>query len=224
MNHRYKAILFDLDQTLTMTLKAFQKAYRSASEQFPDEYRADNEEEFEDLRKLLYLILRTERAEKEAFYPIFCQKWGIRSAPPTELEYEIQWRTKQCENMELFPWSIDVLTYLKQKGFRMALVTNGWTRFQRMKLEKINISDFFEEILISQEVGIDKPNPAIFRMAADRLGLSVSDCLFVGDDPKIDISGARAAGMDCLWITKGENTAGATYTARDVRYLKDLFA
>ena len=220
----YRAILFDLDDTLTATSAAFQKAYRDFSEQYPDIYLAGNEEEIAAVRHIVYHIPRHEKEQKDVLYPPFCKKWGIWNAPPTEREFEAQWRTRQCENLELFPWSVDVLADLKQKGLRMSLVTNGWSYFQRMKLEKINISDYFEEILIAEEVGIDKPDPAIFRLAADRMGLSVSDCLFVGNDPTKDVVGALTAGMDCLWIAKEENTVGATYTAPDIRYLKKLFS
>ena len=220
----YQAILFDLDDTLTATSAAFQKTYRDFSEQYPDIYLAGNEEEIAAVRHIIYHISRHEREQKDMLYPSFCDKWRIWNAPPTEREFEAEWRKRQCENLTLFPWSVDVLDDLKQKGVRMSLVTNGWSRFQRMKLEKINISGYFEEILIAEEVGIDKPDPAIFRMAADRMGLAVSDCLFVGNDPNKDVVGALAAGMDCLWITKEENTIGATYVAEDVRYLKKLFA
>ena len=131
----YQAILFDLDDTLTATSAAFQKTYRDFSEQYPDIYLAGNEEEIAAVRHIIYHISRHEREQKDMLYPSFCEKWRIWNAPPTEREFEAEWRKRQCENLTLFPWSVDVLDDLKQKGVRMSLVTNGWSRFQRMKLE-----------------------------------------------------------------------------------------
>ena len=221
-DRRYPIVLFDMDDTLTASTEGFFAAYRNLSARDPENFRPDCEEEMNDLQFLFYHYTFLHVREKHELYPAFCKKWGIRNPPATLEELEIPFREDQISNIFLYPWSVPVLETLKKKGIRMALITNGWTWVQRKKLEKTGIAPYFEQIAIAEEVGVSKPDPAIFRLVMERLGADPSDCLFVGNDPVSDIAGARGVGIDSLWITKKtENTAGATYLAPDVRCLTD---
>ena len=224
-DRRYSVLLFDMDDTLTATHNGFENAYRNLSARDPETFRPDCEEEKKDLRRLIYHYTFLEAWKKQEFYPVFCKKWGLRNPPATLAEFEVPFREEHIRNISLFPWTVPVLEALRQKGVRMAMVTNGWSWVQRKKLEKTGISHFFEEIAIAEEVGVSKPDPRIFLQTAERLGVAPGDCLFVGNDPTTDIAGARASGIDSLWITEEtENTAGATYLSSDIRCLVDEFS
>jgi 2-haloacid dehalogenase len=81
----------------------------------------------------------------------------------------------------------------------LCLVTNGLSRVQRGRLAASGFSGSFTAILISEELGLAKPDPRFFKAAADALGLSEDRLLCVGDNPAADIAGARGAGIDACW-------------------------
>lgn len=95
----------------------------------------------------------------------------------------------------------ELLAGLRQ-SYPLGLVTNGFSRHQRAKLRLFELEEFFRDAaVISEEVAVAKPDVAIFRLAAGRLGVDPAAVLFVGDDPDTDIAGASAAGMRTAWVT-----------------------
>ena len=84
---------------------------------------------------------------------------------------------------------------------RTALVTNFqyWPAIYRL-LDWFELSDLFDAVVISGELGWRKPHPAIFREALSRLGVTAKEAVFVGDDLKLDIEGAAAHGMDTILL------------------------
>jgi putative hydrolase of the HAD superfamily len=95
------------------------------------------------------------------------------------------------------------LDRLAGSGLRLALISNGGPG-QRRKLEHARLPlDRFAAIVISSEVGLAKPDPRIFALALQRLGLESDEVLMVGDSPEHDIAGARAAGIASCWIGRG---------------------
>ena len=115
----------------------------------------------------------------------------------------------------------DVLASL-QARYRLALVSNfdhGPTA--RRVLEMHGIDRFFEVTLISDEFGRRKPHRSIFDAACERLGVSCSEALFIGDNPREDIAAAHAAGLTPVWISDSaaETTTEARYVIRSLREL-----
>ena len=105
----------------------------------------------------------------------------------------------------LFPEVRAVLEGLGSRGVPVGLVTNGEGRMQRKKLRSLGIQDHFAAILISEELGLRKPQPEIFWEACRRLGSSPKRTLMVGDNPVADIGGALGAGLGALWFNhRGE--------------------
>ena len=88
------------------------------------------------------------------------------------------------------------------------IVTNGGSRTQRPKLEQLGLTELFkpENILVSGELGVWKPDAELFRLAAKRAGCHPRECLFVGDDPVRDIEGAAAVGMQTCWVRMERDT------------------
>ena len=86
--------------------------------------------------------------------------------------------------------------------YRLGLVTNGPCDLQCAKLDASGLRNYFGAVAISREVGARKPDPRIFALALDRLGVTASDSVFVGDTPKTDIVGAHAAGMRVIWLNR----------------------
>ncbi|HEX3176612.1 MAG TPA: HAD-IA family hydrolase [Methylomirabilota bacterium] len=96
------------------------------------------------------------------------------------------------------------LTALREEGYTLALVSNtmrtpGTTL--RQLLERFGLLRLFAHTVFSDEVGIRKPDPAIFRGALDAVGADAATAIHVGDDGLLDVGGARAAGMRVIQVT-----------------------
>ncbi|MFN2507576.1 MAG: HAD-IA family hydrolase [Chthoniobacterales bacterium] len=105
---------------------------------------------------------------------------------------------------ELFPETFDVLRTLHPR-FNLSVISNFDGRL-RMILEQLGISKFFAQLVISSEIGADKPDPLIFQRALELAGVSASEALYVGDDPVHDWEGAAAAGLPAFRLERPRNT------------------
>uniref|UniRef100_A0A0A0LN41 Haloacid dehalogenase-like hydrolase domain-containing protein 3 n=1 Tax=Cucumis sativus TaxID=3659 RepID=A0A0A0LN41_CUCSA len=91
------------------------------------------------------------------------------------------------------------LGVLKDAGVRLAVVSNFDTRLRKL-LKDLSVLDMFDAVIISAEVGYEKPDGEIFEAALDQLGVRSDKAVHVGDDQKADKEGANAVGIDCwLW-------------------------
>jgi len=99
----------------------------------------------------------------------------------------------------LLPHARRVLAALAARA-SLALLTNGLARVQRGRIQRAGIGGRFRCIVISEEVGLAKPDPRIFRLALEGLGLETGEVLCVGDSPSTDIGGARRAGLASCWF------------------------
>lgn len=89
------------------------------------------------------------------------------------------------------------LKAIKRAGIKLAVVSNFDTRLRPL-MRVLNCYDWFDTIIVSAEVGLEKPNPEIFMTACKELGVKPEQVLHVGDDETNDIVGASAAGCDSL--------------------------
>ncbi|MDP2315498.1 MAG: HAD family hydrolase [Pseudomonadota bacterium] len=80
------------------------------------------------------------------------------------------------------------------------VVTNGWRRLQRAKLARVGLLDRVDHVLVSEEVGVEKPHPAIFHAALACAGCTAAEALMVGDHPVADIAGARGVGIPAVFV------------------------
>jgi 2-haloacid dehalogenase len=106
----------------------------------------------------------------------------------------------------------------------LALVTNGISAVQRGRLKLSGIASCFTAVLISEELGVAKPDRRFFQAALDAIGLSPRELLCVGDNPDSDIAGAQAAGIDAAWYAPTDAAwprpaAGPAFVIRDLREL-----
>jgi putative hydrolase of the HAD superfamily len=98
-----------------------------------------------------------------------------------------------------FKFLIEMLDELKQQGYLLGIITNGRGQFQSRAIEGLGIREYFDAILISEVEQVRKPQLEIFARAMNRLGVSASDSVFVGDHPEADIAGAKGAMMRTIW-------------------------
>lgn len=101
----------------------------------------------------------------------------------------------------LFSDSRECLVQLSD-NYRMGIITNGPSDFQREKIEKTHIGEFFDAVIISGEVGIGKPDRGIFDLALRKLGVNPEEAVLVGDNLERDIKGAQNVGIRAVWINR----------------------
>jgi len=95
--------------------------------------------------------------------------------------------------------TINIVNTIK-KHMKVAIITNGSTQRQKAKLLNTGINSCFDIILISEEVGISKPDKRIFELALEKLNLQPEDVLFIGDDIEKDIGGCQSANIKGVWF------------------------
>lgn len=100
----------------------------------------------------------------------------------------------------LFPYTIEILTYLKHKGYQLHLITNGFDLTQKSKLENAALSHFFVEVITSETSQSLKPNVEIFDYAFNKCGTCCSESIMIGDNLDADIQGGINAGMDTVFV------------------------
>jgi HAD superfamily hydrolase (TIGR01509 family) len=108
----------------------------------------------------------------------------------------------------LFPEARSALRALRRRA-RLVLVTDGIAAVQHAKLSRCRLRRFFERVVISSEVGLRKPQPALLHRALDQAGAPPRSALVVGDSGPSDGAGAHAAGLDFCWVNRTGQPAHA---------------
>lgn len=128
----------------------------------------------------------------------------------TEHQRRVLWRAVPAE-------VIPTLQTLRAQGQRIAVVSNSNGRLQAI-LDELGLSPFFDEVLDSTVVGVEKPDPRIFHILCERMGHGPAEVLHVGDVVHIDVVGAEAAGCRALLLDK----AGLRPQVPSIRSLAEL--
>jgi putative hydrolase of the HAD superfamily len=109
----------------------------------------------------------------------------------------------------LFPETREVLTELKQRGFRLGVISNFDSRVYSV-MRSLDILSFFDTVTISSETGYAKPHPGIFLAAREALGLPAARILLVGDSLMDDVQAGQLAGMQTVLIDRQNRHEGLT--------------
>jgi putative hydrolase of the HAD superfamily len=125
----------------------------------------------------------------------------------------------------LFPYTMEILDYLRGKGYRLHLITNGFEKTQHSKLKHAGISGYFTEVITSEGSNSLKPHKEIFEYALRRTGAERQESIMLGDSVEVDIQGAINAGIDQVYVNhlKQEPSVQPTYTVYSLKELEGLF-
>ncbi len=129
----------------------------------------------------------------------------IRRAGVPEAQVDLASETLRRQHHEdhLWTWiqegAAEALVRIREMGYRLGIVSNADGRVEAL-LQRLGLAELVEFVIDSHAVGVSKPDPRIFRMGADRLGLPPEECLYVGDLYAIDVIGARGAGLQPLLL------------------------
>ena len=98
----------------------------------------------------------------------------------------------------------ELMDYLKGRGYRMHMTSNGFHEVQYKKLAACGLRDYFDTIILSEDAGVNKPSPAYFDYALRQSGASRERTLMIGDNLQTDILGALNSGIDALLFNRWE--------------------
>tara|TARA_B110000285_G_scaffold142077_1_gene158851 strand:- start:148 stop:837 length:690 start_codon:yes stop_codon:yes gene_type:complete len=125
-------------------------------------------------------------------------------------------------NNYLFDGTFELLEYLKEK-YTLHIITNGFSQVQFIKLEKSKLAPFFATVTSSEEVGVKKPNPLVFKTALSKAGTSAQLSVMIGDTFDADILGAEGVGMDTIFFNYRKEIPKNGYKVVDyLLEIKDL--
>jgi putative hydrolase of the HAD superfamily len=96
---------------------------------------------------------------------------------------------------QLMPGCLDILEYVKSKGYRLHILTNGFREVQYRKLDGSGLSPFFEHVFTSEEVGFNKPHRLAYERALIRASAAPESTWMIGDSLEADIIGAQKVGL-----------------------------
>jgi putative hydrolase of the HAD superfamily len=219
-------VTFDCAQTLVevdWTVEGFARACAvEIGLALPDEafprYRALY---FERLPEFLAINLRRDPVEGQAFWDRLATDWlamyGVDSSSVGPLRTASD-RLGFGPDSILFRLYDDVapcLDALQAEGIRVAVVSN-WDYSLHRVLKMFDVHHRFEAVLASLEEGVEKPDPRLFHICLEQLGVAPEDAVHVGDNPVDDVEGAHSAGMRAVLIDRAETLPGSIASLRDL--------
>ena len=134
---------------------------------------------------------------------ITAQEYGVdlfTRAKEAEVELDFTSLADMMSRLEVHDIVLERIRELRSEGYRLALVTNNVKEASRQWRELVPVDELFDVIVDSSEVGMRKPNPAIFRHALELLGGVAPDAAVLLDDAAGNVAGARAAGLHAVLV------------------------
>ena len=218
---QYKAVFIDWDDTIGDFLGAAKLALQDMYEKYNlSEYFASFEEFF-----LLYkphnielwdkygkdLVTKEYLSFDRFFFPLMHgskvkgEKGKVKGENLCVLAEQLSeaFLNMTTARFSLLEGAEELVRYLAKK-YPLTVVTNGFVEVQYEKFDKSGLRDCFSHIVLSEEVGCQKPNPRIFEEALRMNGLQAEDVVMIGDSWSSDIQGAINAGIDQIWIRKNK--------------------
>ena len=193
-----KAVLFDLDETLIQRSGAIRAFIKDQYARFATQLAGIGEGEytsrFLDMEKNGII-------GKDIVYPEFVEALGITDVSGDTLLAD--YRQNYANFASPSPGAVATVRALHNSGMKTGILTNGNVQVQNAKIAALGLRDALETVVISEAVGLKKPDPAIFALACGNLGIAARTTLFVGDNPQVDIVGAAVAGLQTAWFRNG---------------------
>ncbi|MDH3590479.1 MAG: TIGR02253 family HAD-type hydrolase [Planctomycetota bacterium] len=193
-----RAILFDIDDTLFATTQFAQRARRRAVQAMVHAgLLVDEDVAYRELKQVVEefssnyghhfdkLVLRLSEHIRPGVHPAIVIASGVQAYHSTK------------EHIRAYPDAARVLHRLMGSDLKRAILSNGFTVKQAEKLVRLGLQNAFSPgaIFISEEIGVAKPHPKIFRIACESLEVSPDEAMYVGDHPLKDVDPAHDAGL-----------------------------
>ncbi len=200
---KYTHIFFDLGLTLVKLKRA--QRYKEVLSFFKVEKGEDEIEKAYHYADKLFMreYIGVLGKNPETFMPWYLgvvnYRLGIKLDLIEVYNKNVEVAKKYKLGWECFEHTINTLKTLKEKGYKLGLISN-WNNTCRNVLDENGISEYLDYIFISEEIGVEKPNPDIFYKAFEIANVKPENALYIGDNYYDDVVGCKKVGMDCLLI------------------------
>ena len=201
-----RAVLFDVDDTLFSTTHFAALARRRAVEAM---VAAGLDLPVEVVLKELDEVIAEFSSNYDHHFDQLLRRLRPRSFPNVNPAVIVAsgvtaYHDTKYEMLAPFDDVVPLLQALTGVGCIAGVVTHGWTTKQAEKIVRLGLLPHLspEAIFISDQIGISKPNPKLYTAALDKLGLSPSQAMYVGDSPTNDIAPPRSLGMKTVWARR----------------------
>jgi putative hydrolase of the HAD superfamily len=201
-----RAVLFDLDDTLfdhrqcaRMALAELHRAHASLQSCAFDEFERLHARFLEELHhRVLAGELPLDEARQERFRRLF-QAAGVAPDDDMVATAASAYRHGYQRVRQPIAGAVPLLRVVKQHAL-VGIVSNNLLEEQRDKLRCCALDEHVDALVVSEDVGISKPDPGIFAVALERLGCTPQEAVMVGDSWAADVVGAIAAGIRAIWF------------------------
>lgn len=192
----YKAVIFDLDDTLLNRDNAVDKMFLIILEKCYADVK--NSERNLMLQKFKEYDRRDygNSNKTRVFESLFNEFPPQHKLPSNHIQDF--WNNNFPSCFLINQSTINMVNTIKQRA-KVAIITNGTTQRQRAKIENTKLNSCFETVIISEEVGFSKPDKQIFELALNNLNVHPEEVIFVGDDLEKDIGGCQNANIKGIW-------------------------
>ena len=193
-----RAFLFDLDNTLVDRDAGFvrfcQELYHTSG------VMSQTHTEDEAVALMVSFDTEGQRSRYDLFNDVMAQWPGVFE----DLEQAMQvYLTSYPRMLILDPQTRALLEDLQDLGIPSGIVTNGGSAMQAAKIRESGLDGLVQAVVISETVGLAKPDGRIFQRALAEIGTHPQTTIFVGDNPDTDILGAKSLGMYAAWVHRG---------------------
>jgi HAD superfamily hydrolase (TIGR01509 family) len=186
------AVMFDFDHTLGIDNKLEEVVLRELAFSYCSRQPDDAA-----LREVLARF-RSGSAPVDEAVADGMRAWGCpeRNLPHAVKGFRARALALAPERVRMMPGARELLRELAQRRVPLGMLSNGWTQLQHLKAWLIN---FPGPVLASEEIGAWKPDVRAFEIALTRFSMQTSTTVYIGDEPRVDVAGAQAAGMLAAW-------------------------
>ena len=226
---KYKVLLFDADDTLFDYDKAEYSALEMTFKDFDLDYDSNfHLKKYKIVNRKIWTelennLITPDELKVERFRRFFDSS-SIQNIEP--IKFANNYLVNLSKGYYLLPFAIETLNDL-YKDFNMAIITNGLKEVQLPRFLESGISEYFSQIIISDEIGIAKPDKKIFEYALNKMNHEdKSSVLMIGDKLKSDIIGGINYGIDTCWVNlngiPNVSTITPTYEINSLTELKEI--
>ena len=192
-----KAMVFDLDDTLISEREYIKSGYHHIAGVIEDKFERDKNQVFDDLTSLFNV------STLNVFNRLY-DKYKIEYSKEMILDLVKEYRG-HFPDIQFYNDVIPCLSELKKSGVKVGIITDGYATAQRQKLKAIQADEYFDEIIVTDELGREywKPHPKAFELMKEKFRVNFDEMIYVGDNPEKD-----------FYISK-------TYPIKTVRIIRD---
>jgi len=215
-----KAVIFDLDNTLIDFMKMKRLSCEAAISAMID---AGLQMEKEKAMQLLFKLYDKEGLEDPKIFQKFLVKHQKKIDMKILASGIVAYRKVRAGFLEPYPHVVRTLMKLKEKGIKLAIVTDAPAMKAWIRLTSMKVADYFDVVIAFEDTLQLKPHSFPFQAALRKLNLKPSECLMVGDRPDRDVKGAKQLGMVTCFAKYGNEKvktySGADYEIKDIEEL-----